>query len=77
VEGWTENDERVIIRDRYDLWVFDPAGEEAPYHLTDGQGRENEITFRSFSEDPESRWFASDEVWLSAVHETDKSSAVL
>jgi len=77
VEGWTENDAQVIIRDRYDLWVFDPAGEEAPYRLTDGQGRENEITFRSFSEDPESRWVASDEVWLSAVHETDKSSAVL
>ena len=77
VEGWTENDGQIIIRDRYDLWVFDPAGNEAPYRLTDGHGRENEITYRSFSEDSESRWFASDEVWLSAVHETDKSSAVL
>jgi len=77
VEGWTENDGQIIIRDRYDLWVFDPAGNEAPYRLTDGHGRENEITYRSFSEDSESRWFASDEVWLSAVHEADKSSAVL
>jgi dipeptidyl aminopeptidase/acylaminoacyl peptidase len=77
VEGWTENDDRVIIRDRYDLWVFDPAGDEEPYRLTNGHGRENEITYRSFSEDPESRWFASDDVWLSADHEGDKSSAVL
>ena len=77
VEGWTENDGQIIIRDRYDLWVFDPAGNDAPYRLTDGYGRENDITYRSFSEDSESRWFASDEVWLSAVHETDKSSAVL
>ncbi|MAL18407.1 MAG: acylaminoacyl-peptidase [Balneola sp.] len=77
VEGWTKDDNQLIIRDRYDLWVFDPAGNADPYILTDGHGRENEITYRSFSKDPESRWFSSDEVWLSATYESDKSSAVL
>ncbi|MFP8489647.1 prolyl oligopeptidase family serine peptidase [Gracilimonas sp. Q87] len=76
VEGWTKNDNRIVIRDRYDLWVFDPSGKEDPYMLTNGHGRENEITYRSFSEDPDSRWFASDEVWLMATYESDKSSAV-
>lgn len=77
VEGWTENDNRIIIRDRYDLWVFDPAGNEDPYSLTNGHGRENEITFRSFSEDSDSRWVASGDVWLMATYESDKSSAIM
>lgn len=76
IEGWTENDNRIIIRDRYDLWVMDPSGLEAPRMLTGGHGRENQITYRSFDADAESRWFSSDEVWLSAMYDADKSMAV-
>ncbi|TVQ67740.1 MAG: S9 family peptidase [Balneolaceae bacterium] len=76
IEGWTENDERIIIRDRYDLWVMDPAGNEAPYLLTGGHGRENGITYRSFAADSESRWFATDPVWLNAMVDADKSSVI-
>lgn len=74
IEGWTENDEHVIIRDRFDLWVFDPAQENSGRLLTAGYGRDNDITLRSFNPEDESRYFSKDEVYLSAFYDEDKSS---
>lgn len=74
IEGWTEGDARVIIRDRFDLWVFDPTQEGSGHRLTGGYGRENEVTLRSFREDREARHLPSDELFLSAFFNADKSS---
>ncbi|AXJ01522.1 Dipeptidyl aminopeptidase/acylaminoacyl peptidase [Cyclonatronum proteinivorum] len=74
IEGWTEGDARVIIRDRFDLWVFDPAQEGSGHRLTGGYGRENQVTLRSFAEDREARHLPSDEIFLSAFFDVDKSS---
>ena len=32
--GWTDGDEYILIRDRYDIWKFDPKGEAKPVYLT-------------------------------------------
>ncbi|MCH8488063.1 MAG: prolyl oligopeptidase family serine peptidase [Candidatus Cyclonatronum sp.] len=74
VEGWTEGDARVIIRDRFDLWVFDPTLEGSGHRLTAGYGRDNQVSLRSFQEDREARHLPSDQLFLSAFFDADKSS---
>ncbi len=76
VEGWTENDRQVIIRDRYDLWVFDPTGNDVPFMLTNGYGRQNEITYRAFSEDRQSRYFSNHDVYMTGMYDKDKSMSI-
>lgn len=45
IAGWTEDDEEVLIYDKYDIWAFNPQGKERRI-LTNGAGRSNQITFR-------------------------------
>ena len=53
--GWTTDDARVLVYDRYDVWEVDPTGAVAPRNLTDGAGRTGRLTFRVVDLDPESR----------------------
>jgi dipeptidyl aminopeptidase/acylaminoacyl peptidase len=46
IEGWTEDQKHVLIRDRYDIWLVDLAGTESPVNITNGFGRKNDITFQ-------------------------------
>lgn len=57
VGGWTKDDARVLIYDRYDIWEIDPLGTVAPRNLTDGVGRRDSLTFRLVDLDPEERFF--------------------
>lgn len=36
---WFDDNTRVTLRDRYDVWVLDMSGKVAPYRLTEGLGR--------------------------------------
>ncbi len=51
--GFTENDESVLIYDRYDVWQFDPEGIREPVCLTRSYGRENSVRFRYSRLNPE------------------------
>jgi dipeptidyl aminopeptidase/acylaminoacyl peptidase len=53
--GWTTDDRQVLINDRYDVWVVDPRGVQAPRRLTGGVGRSTQHVFRVVSLDPEER----------------------
>ncbi len=55
VAGWTKDDARVLIYDRYDVWEIDPLGAVAPKNLTDGAGRRDQLIFRVADLDPEER----------------------
>lgn len=44
--SWTDNDERLLIYDRYDIWSVDPVGNAAPVCITKNYGRENDIEIR-------------------------------
>jgi dipeptidyl aminopeptidase/acylaminoacyl peptidase len=44
--GWTENDEDLLVYDRFDIWAVDPTGREAPRNVTEGVGRANDVRFR-------------------------------
>jgi hypothetical protein len=54
--GWTKDDARVLVYDRYDIWEIDPAGLAAPRNLTEGQGRRENLTFRLVDLDPDERF---------------------
>lgn len=53
IAGWTQNDEQVIIYDRYDLWLIDPQNPEKATRLT--QGREQRLRYRYVKLDKEER----------------------
>ena len=42
---WAEDGSFLLIRDRFDYWQFDPAGKAAPFLLTEGKGRANDVSF--------------------------------
>jgi dipeptidyl aminopeptidase/acylaminoacyl peptidase len=44
--GWTEDDEDLLVYDRFDIWAVDPAGREAPRNVTEGVGRASDTRFR-------------------------------
>ena len=56
VMGWTENDGRVLVYDRFDVWSLDPLGEAAPICLTAGEGRKTNIRYRWQRLDREQRF---------------------
>ncbi|CAH0999608.1 hypothetical protein LEM8419_00908 [Neolewinella maritima] len=60
VAGWTEDDDAIVVYDRYDLWQLDPDGSGSPQRLT--QGREQGVRYRYEDLDPERR--ALDEVMV-------------
>jgi dienelactone hydrolase len=53
--GWLENDEAMLVYDRYDIWALDPRGIKHPRNITSGFGRSNGIVLafpKFYSEDP-------------------------
>lgn len=46
IAGWSEDGNRVILYDRYDLWVIDLTGREKTYCFTKGFGRNNRVCIR-------------------------------
>lgn len=73
--GWTENDERFLIYDRYDIWSVDPSGASAAVNVTNGAGRENKTVYRYYSLDREEDFIdVSNPSVLSAFNEWSKAS---
>ena len=71
--GWLENDQRLLVYDRYDIWSLDPQGNNASVNLTK-IGREQRIVFRYIKLDPEERFIKDEaELLLSSFNETTKA----
>lgn len=74
--SWTENDERMLIYDRYDIWEVDPTGGTAAKRITK-DGRENKLSYRYVRLDREERFIKKGQnLMLSGFYEGDKSEAV-
>jgi dipeptidyl aminopeptidase/acylaminoacyl peptidase len=72
--GWTKDDARILVYDRYDIWSLDPKGNEAPVNLTK-IGRGEKIRFRYIRLDNEERFIDPDkELLLSVFSETTKAA---
>ncbi len=54
VAGWTDNDQSVLIYDRFDIWEIKPDGSSARM-ITGGQGRARQLVFRYQEVDPEAK----------------------
>lgn len=76
VMTWTENDNKVLIYDRWDIWQVDPKGESDMTRITPN-GREKEIKYRYIKLDDEERFVKSGQkLLLGAFYEDDKSEAI-
>jgi dipeptidyl aminopeptidase/acylaminoacyl peptidase len=72
--GWVENEARVLIYDRYDIWLCDPRGKLPSINVTDGYGRATHIVFRPIVLDREQRAWKPGSMLLLDAH-NDKTHA--
>ena len=75
IAGWTDNDNNVLIYDRYDIWSFKIEGTEDPVSITNGFGRANNLRFRYIKLDPEDRFISPKEpCYISAFNYDTKEA---
>ncbi|MFG6448772.1 prolyl oligopeptidase family serine peptidase [Roseateles sp. BYS180W] len=73
--GWTADDARLVVYDRYDLWALSPQG-EAAVNLSRGEGRRHKLELRVLPLEPKG-WMdrpLPEQLMLSAVHDTERDS---
>lgn len=72
IAGWLNDDEALIVYDRFDLWRLDPDGKKPPQRLT--AGRATQTQYRYIRLDPEERSLAPDaRLLLHQFNETTKA----
>lgn len=77
IASWTDNDESVIIKDRYDLWEFSLNGSKKPRNITNGFGRKNKITFDTYDLDKDIKSLhRKSSIYLSAFDNTSKANGI-
>ena len=73
--GWLDDDEALLLYDRFDIWQVDPTGREPTRCLTNGEGRADGVRYRYVRLDDEERSIDPDEpLMLSAFNERTKAS---
>ncbi len=76
IMSWTENDERVLIYDRYDIWEIDPRMETRAKMITPN-GREKGLTYRYIKLDEEERFIKKGQkLLLSGFYKDTKREAL-
>jgi dipeptidyl aminopeptidase/acylaminoacyl peptidase len=75
VLGWTENDEALLVYDKYDIWKLDPAGLKPAINLTNGWGRTKKLELRYLKTDLEERFLKSgQQMVLKAFNTVNKNA---
>lgn len=59
IAGWSAADNHILIYDRYDIWMFDPAAAKEAVNLTKN-GREKSIQYRYIQLDKEEKYIDLD-----------------
>ena len=75
IKGWTDNDESVLIGDRYDIWEFYLKGNKGPRMITNGYGRQHNLTFDLLQLDDEKKSFNRNEKAIAAVLDNQTKDA--
>ncbi|MFT5764493.1 MAG: dipeptidyl aminopeptidase/acylaminoacyl peptidase [Saprospiraceae bacterium] len=71
--GWTKDDKKFLVHDRFDIWIIDPTNMENPKRLT--KGRESQTRYRYIRTDPEEKYIdPANELLLSLFEENTKRS---
>ncbi|UEQ79002.1 prolyl oligopeptidase family serine peptidase [Chryseobacterium arthrosphaerae] len=77
IASWTDKDESVIIKDRYDLWEFFLSGSKKPRNITNGFGRKHKITFDTYELDKDIKSLnRKSSIYLSAFDNTSKANGI-
>lgn len=77
IASWTDNDESVIIKDRYDLWEFFLNGSKKPKNITNSFGRKNKITFDTYDLDKDVKSVnRKSKIYLSAFNNITKANGI-
>jgi len=72
--GWLENDSRILVNDRYDIWMVDPSNGAEPVNLT-LNGRQTRITYSNIALDREKEFFTEgEELLLEGINEVTRES---
>jgi dipeptidyl aminopeptidase/acylaminoacyl peptidase len=72
---WLEQDEAMLVYDRFDIWQLDPQSRKAPICLTKGEGRKTKTVYRYIQTDPEARAIKpGTDLLLRQFNETTKAS---
>ncbi|WP_299519146.1 prolyl oligopeptidase family serine peptidase [Winogradskyella sp.] len=66
--GWTENDEKFLIYDRFDIWAFDPETGTSE-NLTNG--RASQMQYRYLRLNNEERSISNSKTWLLSTFNED------
>ncbi len=74
IVGWTKDDARALVADRYDIWECDPTGKTAPVVLT--HGRVTQTVCRFVDLDPEEVPVNVDNVLLDMFNEDNKEDGL-
>lgn len=69
--GWTKDDGRFLVYDRYDIWSLDPTGKTKPVNFTAGAGRRAGVTYRYLKTDREERYLTPGQDMLLRVFRHD------
>ncbi len=76
IMSWTEDDQRVLIYDRYDIWEIHPENGASPVNLTEN-GRTGRIRYRYQRADREERFIRRNQpLIIAGFNEADKSEAL-
>ncbi len=62
MKGWTKHEDKMLVYDRYDIWMLDPEGESEPVNLT--RGRKDALQFRYIDLDTEEEFIPEKEALL-------------
>jgi len=72
--GWLEDDSRILVNDRYDIWMVDPLNLAEPVNLT-VNGRETRTAYNNISLDREKEFFIEgEELLLEGINEVTRES---
>jgi dipeptidyl aminopeptidase/acylaminoacyl peptidase len=74
---WLQDDEAVLIYDRYDIWKVSPDSSKAPVCITNGVGRRLKTTYRYQQLNPEERMVKGDQpLLLTAFNVVNKTGGL-
>lgn len=77
IAGWTDDDQSILIKDRYDIWKFDPIAASSPVNLT-VNGRKEQITYSLIQLDREKRAYNTSEAqYLTGFNERNQRFRIL
>ena len=75
IVGWTENDDYVLLYDKYDIWKLSPAG-LAGGRLTSGREHKTVYRYIDTRDREEERFIPSSSIYVSVFDEVTKENGV-